>query len=120
MTLAADAPFFEEIGGIAFNVDAIQCVDGDDRDLGMSLLVDLGTDVGHLRNGGGIQNVCEIVDISGRLQLGDRLGPRPCAQRKQGSGQAQSQAPIHSQIVQDAWFVRCDQRALESGRKDSF
>ena len=79
---AADAPFLEEIDGIALDVGAIQRIDGDERDLGVRLFVDLLADLGDLRDGVRIKNVCEIVDVAGRLELRNRFGPRPYAQRK--------------------------------------
>ena len=66
---AADAPFLEESNGIALNVGAVEGIDGDQGDLSVSFFVDLPADVVYLRDGALVKNVCEIVDVTRRLEL---------------------------------------------------
>ena len=65
----ADTPFLEESNGIAVNVGTIERVDGDDRNLSVSLLIDLPTGVFDLFDGRSVQYMGKIVDVAGRLQL---------------------------------------------------
>ena len=69
--LVADAPFLEQINREALDIGAIQRIDGYQRDLGVRLFVDLLAGVVDLRNRVRIKNVREIIDVSGRLQLGN-------------------------------------------------
>ncbi len=74
--LAAYSPLMEEVDGVAFDIGAIERVNGDDGDLGVRLLVDFAADVVHLRDGVLVQNVSEIVDVIGGFELSDGFGLR--------------------------------------------
>ncbi len=74
--LAPHAPLMEKIDRITLDIGAIERFDGHDRDLCMSLLVDLAADFVHLRDRVLIQNVSKIVDVVGCFELSDRLGVR--------------------------------------------
>ena len=61
--------FLKRSNRVAFNVGAIEGIDGDEGDLRVRLLVDLAADVVDLRGRAGIENVREIVDVTRRLKL---------------------------------------------------
>ena len=73
---AADAPLLEKRNCVALNVGAVQGINRHDGDLRVRLLVDLLANVVQLRDGGRVQNVGEIVDVVGWLQLGDGFGAK--------------------------------------------
>src|SRR5271165_342841 len=81
--LRADAPLVEKIDGIALDVGAVERVDGDYGDLRMGFVVDLVADVFHLRGCAGVDDVGEIVDIAGGLELRDGLSPGGERERKE-------------------------------------
>ena len=80
--LAADSPAFEQVDGVAVDIRTIQRIDGHDRDLRLRLLIDLLADVIQLRDGGGIENVGEIVDVVSWAQLGNGLSVKQERQRQ--------------------------------------
>jgi hypothetical protein len=73
---AADTPLLVQVNGVTLNVRTIQGIHRDYGDLGVRLLVELLADVIQLRDGGLIENMGEIVDVVGRMQLGDGLCPK--------------------------------------------
>jgi hypothetical protein len=62
----------------------------------MGLFVNLPADLVHLRDRILIKNVSEIIDVVGRFELGDRLGPR-CQNKNKADPQRTdwTQAPFH-------------------------
>jgi hypothetical protein len=69
----SDPPLLEEIDRVALDVAALERVDGYERDLRVGLGVELLGDVRDLRGRLRIQDVREIVDVIGGLELRDRL-----------------------------------------------
>ena len=57
--------FLKRSTAIALDVGAIEGIDRDERDLGVSLFIDLPADVGDLRGRVRIQNMGEIIDVTG-------------------------------------------------------
>jgi hypothetical protein len=66
----------EKVDGVTLNISAIEGLYSHHCDLRMGLFVNLPADLVHLRDRILIQNVGEIIDVVGRFELGDRLGPR--------------------------------------------
>ena len=73
---AADSPLMEKIDGITFDVGAVQGIDRDESDLRVGFLVDLMADVLNLSRCIGVEDVGEIIDVAGGLEVFDRLGVR--------------------------------------------
>ena len=77
----------------------------------MGFLIDLGADVCDLRGGGGIEDVSDIVDVAGRLEVFDLLGLALLNEEQHGENAEQKNqkrrrkvrpsAPVHSKIVQE-------------------
>ena len=61
--LAADSPLLEKVNRVTLDVAALERVDGDDGNLGVSFLVDLRTQVVELGDGVAIENMGEVVDV---------------------------------------------------------
>ena len=72
----SNAPLMKKVDGVALNISAIERLYSHHGDLRMRLFVNLPADFVHLHDGILIQNVSEIIDVVGRFELGDRLGPR--------------------------------------------
>src|ERR1700691_159663 len=85
---AAHSPLMEKVDCVALDIRTIERMNRHYRDLGMSLLFDLVADVIHLRDRVLIQNVSEVVDVVGGLELGNRLGLH---------GQSQQQRTGHTE-----------------------
>jgi len=77
---AADSPLMEKIDGITFDVGAVEGIDRDESDLGVGFLVDLMAEIFNLGSRAGIEDVGEVVDVAGGLEILDGLGPRGKAQ----------------------------------------
>ena len=100
----ADAPLVEEIDGIAIDVGAVQSIDGDYGDLRVGFLVDLAADVFHLADCAGIEDMREIIDVAGGLEIFNRLGVRAEAKREnEKHQQTELRAHVHRKIVQEGW-----------------
>jgi len=98
----ADAPLVEKVDGVAFDIRAVERIDGNNGDLGMSFFVNLAAKVFDLRFGGLIEDAGEIVDIAGGLELRDGLGPGNDGQRySEQRDQTEFRAQTHSKIVQE-------------------
>lgn len=69
--LGPNAPFVEEVYCIALDVVAVESINRDQGDLRMSFLIDLRAEVFELRLGLCVQDICEVVNVSGRFELGD-------------------------------------------------
>ncbi len=82
--LTADSPLFEEIDGITLDIGAVERIDRDQRDLRVRFFIDLTAGIANLRNGVRIEDVREIVDVAGGLELRDGFGPRSDRQQKDG------------------------------------
>jgi hypothetical protein len=83
---ASDPPLMEQIDGVAFDVGAIERMNGRYRDLGMGFFVNLPADFFDLRDGVRVQNMCEIVDVASGFQFRNRFGLRR-QNRQQHSGE---------------------------------
>ena len=66
---AADAPLLEQIDRIALDVGTVQGIDGHNGDLGVRLFIDLTADVADLRGCTLVEDMCEVVDVAGGLEL---------------------------------------------------
>jgi hypothetical protein len=85
--LLPDAPLFKQIDGKSLDVGTIQSIDSNDCDLGVRFLVDLLTDLFHLRVGVGVQDLCEVVDVAGRLgEFGNLFSGGKNAERQDQDG----------------------------------
>jgi hypothetical protein len=83
----ADAPLLIQIDGKSLDVGTIQSIDGYDCDLCMRFLVDLLTDLFHLRVGVGVQDLCEVVDVAGGLgEFGNLFSGGKNAERQDQDG----------------------------------
>jgi len=92
----------EKIDGITFDVGAVQCIDRDESDLSVGLIVDLMAEVFYVGSRAGIEDVGEIVDVAGGLEVFDRLGVRGHAeQENEKSQQTELRAHVHRKIVQE-------------------
>src|SRR4029077_6918610 len=99
--LRADAPFLKQVNGIALNVAAVECIDRDERDLGLRFFVNLAAHILDLGFGFRVENMSKVVDVSGGLKLSDRFCLGGNAGDQQQDGQANSCADTHRQIVQE-------------------
>ena len=75
-SFAADAPFVEEIDGIALNVGPVERLYSDDGDLCMRLLFDLLTNIVELCDGVLIKDMSKIVDVIRGFELRYGLGTK--------------------------------------------
>src|SRR4029077_6860735 len=83
------------------DVLAVQSIDGDDRDLGVSFVVNLPASVLDLGLGPWVENGSKVGAVSWGLKRRDGFCPGRNARDQQYRGQAGSCASTHSQIVQD-------------------
>ncbi len=101
--LAADSPLLKKVDRVTLDVAAVERVDGDDGNLGVRFLVDLLTQVVELGDGAVIENVGEVVDVAGRLELGNGFAPANQGERQHGEGaECDCEPRLHPRlIVQD-------------------
>jgi len=111
--LAADPPLLEEINSIRLNVAAIQRIDGHHGDLGMSVVIDLPTDVLHLSDCLRLKNVGEVVNVAGWMELRYLLRvSRNANEYNKQEGERQLRTRTHGQILQDRSCTGKRRRAL--------
>src|SRR5271165_1120135 len=95
----------EQIDRVALNVVAIERVDGDQRDLSVCLLIDLGADVRDLRSRRLIDDVRKVVDIARGLEVFDVLSKDARGddrdEEQRDDEESMTSAPAHSEIVQE-------------------
>jgi hypothetical protein len=94
-------PFLSKIDRVTFDVGAVERVDGDQRDLGVGFLLNLPADVVDLGDRVLVEDVGEVVDVAGGLELGNGLGERGEAQQHGNRCQTKSHAQGHRKIVQE-------------------
>src|SRR6185437_114489 len=68
-SLIADPPFMEQINGVALDVGAVERIDGEQRDLHVSLLINLQTDIFYLGSSARLEHMCEVLDVDSRVEL---------------------------------------------------
>ena len=93
----------EKIDGITFDVGAVEGIDRDESDLGVGFLVDLMADVLNLGRCAGIEDVGEIIDVAGGLEVFDRLGVRGhAAQENEKRQVTELRAHVHRRLYRTA------------------
>lgn len=101
-----DTPLVEKINGIALDVGAVERIDRDYGDLRVGFFVDLMADIRHLRSCALVEDVGEIVDVAGGLEVFNRLGVRGDGERENEKRQKTDlRAHLHTKIVQE-WCGR--------------
>src|SRR5579863_2712873 len=96
----------EEVNRVALDIVAVECVDGNESNLCVGLLVHLGAKVFDLGDRGLVENAGKVVDVAGGLERGDRLGAgetsqNKARQKKKGKPQTKLCAERHRKIVQE-------------------